>query len=131
MTIVATPTTEENTVKTTAKPRKPKSAKKTPKAPKAPKAAKEPKAPRKPRANKPKQEKPARYEAQTLEREYKGKTYYVHLAADGTCEAGGKGYHSLTALAEEITGCKERGTRISGPAFFRLGQPAKAPRPKK
>jgi hypothetical protein len=54
---------------------------------------------------------------QTLEREFKGKTVKVKVAADGF-EYDGQTFKSISACARHITGYM-----ISGPVFFRLVEP--------
>ena len=57
-----------------------------------------------------------------LTREYQGVVHRVIVTADGQYDFQGRPYQSLSMIAREITG-----TRWSGPLFFGLKAPAKAP----
>jgi hypothetical protein len=58
-----------------------------------------------------------------LTRDFAGATHRVVAMPDGQFEYRGKSYRSLTAISNEISGC-----RWSGPAFFGLRQSGKEER---
>jgi len=60
--------------------------------------------------------------AETLSREYKGRTYTVSRNQDGTFGYDGQVYRSLTAVAKKVTGYAS----INGVAWFQVGQDGKA-----